>query len=1024
MHGVFGTNRRSPVNEASAEQPYLKCYSGECLQEFGAGEYPAIDTPGNRRPSVHALGPLMTQKPAPTSHSPQTVRRHSCLQVLMVLASTIAWAPPGVASPNCPIGEVFREPVPVGVTRPHPFACTTGDIDLDGVPDALFLSPDGLLQIKLGGPALQSTRELSFTVPGNGFGVGVADFNRDGYWDVALTGDFGLAIMLGNGSGGRWNETFSEPQTYASASNARRLLIADVDSDGHEDVLAGSVQEASVALHRGTGAGTFAPVQAFAAGGTPFAVAAGDFDEDNRVDVAVATIEGSFNVLRGAGSAGDYRLVLAQSYPAAGQLLEIAVADFNVDGIQDVACANSARGTISVFKGLGADWIGDGTFGPVEQFVVGGVAYGMAVGDVDGDSFTDILSCHQGSPYSSLLRGNGDGSFQAQEEIPPGLLATAMTLADVTGDGILDLITAGHPNGLIHVGRCAGATGGPTIVRFSPSGGDRGSTVAIFGTYLTSAVSVLLGEAECPIISGTDYPLSITVPVGATDNPITVTTPNGSVTTVDTFFVGPPPAITSFVPAAARLGKLVLISGQNFVRVTRCSFGEHSSAPFVVKSAEEIEARVDTAATSGTVRVFTRTGSAESSVTFTLLPPDSAAQMISVLDVSNDQGGHVIVRWLPSLLDVTGNNLLSGYRIWRRAGLNTATAASSRGAQRLGAEDGWFWEPVGEVPAARLSGYALTVSTPQDSLASGPGWTACFVQTLTRDPAVFYVSNVDSGFSVDNLSPPVPLPFAANYSLYSVALHWTPSRAADFREFRLHRGPLGNFVPGPSNLVIATRDTGYVDASGGAYYYKLVAVDVHGNTSRVATVSPTNPVAALATAREATSDGQRVHLVWSTSATPAELISVERRTERSSWQTVTSQTVDGSSDLTWFDENVEPGNRYGYRLTWSQEGEVIHSGEVWVEVTAATLAIAGVYPNPSSRAAGFTVKFSLQSSAPASIEVFDPSGRRVARESLTTPRGGTHEVLIAASRALAPGVYLVQLRQGEVTLRTRAAIIQ
>jgi hypothetical protein len=36
-----------------------------------------------------------------------------------------------------------------------------------------------------------------------------------------------------------------------------------------------------------------------------------------------------------------------------------------------------------------------------------------------------------------------------------------------------------------------------------------------------------------------------------------------------------------------------------------------------------------------------------------------------------------------------------------------------------------------------------------------------------------------------------------------------------------------------------------VDAAG-AYYYKLVAVDIHGNLSRYAVVSPSTPTAILA----------------------------------------------------------------------------------------------------------------------------------------------------------------------------------
>jgi hypothetical protein len=45
-------------------------------------------------------------------------------------------------------------------------------------------------------------------------------------------------------------------------------------------------------------------------------------------------------------------------------------------------------------------------------------------------------------------------------------------------------------------------------------------------------------------------------------------------------------------------------------------------------------------------------------------------------------------------------------------------------------------------------------------------------------------------------------------------------------------------VPGPSTLLAVLPDTGYADAAGRPYVYKLTAVDAHGNESAVATLVP------------------------------------------------------------------------------------------------------------------------------------------------------------------------------------------
>ena len=45
-------------------------------------------------------------------------------------------------------------------------------------------------------------------------------------------------------------------------------------------------------------------------------------------------------------------------------------------------------------------------------------------------------------------------------------------------------------------------------------------------------------------------------------------------------------------------------------------------------------------------------------------------------------------------------------------------------------------------------------------------------------------------------------------------------------------------MPGPGNLVVAQSDTGYVDHADAPYYYRLSAVDIHGNESAYALALP------------------------------------------------------------------------------------------------------------------------------------------------------------------------------------------
>lgn len=88
---------------------------------------------------------------------------------------------------------------------------------------------------------------------------------------------------------------------------------------------------------------------------------------------------------------------------------------------------------------------------------------------------------------------------------------------------------------------------------------------------------------------------------------------------------------------------------------------------------------------------------------------------------------------------------------------------------------------------------------------------------------------------------------------------------ADFASYRIYRGDTGDFQPGPANLVATLPDTGYIDPNGAAGYYKISAVDLHGNESVFATypastvdVPPVGEPLALALARPLPNPAQGV----------------------------------------------------------------------------------------------------------------------------------------------------------------------
>ena len=219
-----------------------------------------------------------------------------------------------------------------------------------------------------------------------------------------------------------------------------------------------------------------------------------------------------------------------------------------------------------------------------------------------------------------------------------------------------------------------------------------------------------------------------------------------------------------------------------------------------------------------------------------------------VRDVPNDQGGKVRVTWNASYLDAAPAYTITEYRLWRSAPdaatlgnaarfARDADEAASTGA--LWQVDGYAWEYVATQVAAQFGEYSLVASTTGDSIPGSNPYTAFLVEARAGSAisANRWSSLPDSGYSVDDLAPGAPSALTSAYASGATSLHWARNPEADLAGYRLYKGANANFVPGPANLVASPPDTGYSDP-GPPAYYKLSAVDAHGNESAYAATSP------------------------------------------------------------------------------------------------------------------------------------------------------------------------------------------
>jgi polysaccharide export outer membrane protein len=128
------------------------------------------------------------------------------------------------------------------------------------------------------------------------------------------------------------------------------LTADDVDGDGHTDILAGAYRN-GVAVFKGTGDGTFSRVDTGGSESFWKAVAL-DIDGDGTSELIAGSLEAKgIKTWRSARETAGY-VEVKNDYPQQGVFYDLAVADLNGDGIEDLCAASFGEG-VKIWPGRG-----------------------------------------------------------------------------------------------------------------------------------------------------------------------------------------------------------------------------------------------------------------------------------------------------------------------------------------------------------------------------------------------------------------------------------------------------------------------------------------------------------------------------------------------------------------------------------------------------------------------------------------------------------------------------------------------
>jgi len=275
--------------------------------------------------------------------------------------------------------------------------------------------------------------------------IAVADVNADGHPDLltANTGSNTISVLLGDARGA-FRAAPGSPLTGGPV--AHLVATGDVNSDHKLDLAVTCHNSNDVFIYLGDGRGGFTP-----APGSPFALLRGA--EPHNHGLVLANVNGdahldiltsnqnhnSVSVLLGDGH-GGFRPAGGSPFSVGRAPYPLAVGDVNGDGHADVVTPNVGSNNVTVLLGDGS-----GRFAPAagSPLAVATRPYFVALGDLDGNHKLDLAVAHDDITLITVLLGDGRGGFRPAPGSPvdAGARGFEVLLVDINGDARLDLVT-------------------------------------------------------------------------------------------------------------------------------------------------------------------------------------------------------------------------------------------------------------------------------------------------------------------------------------------------------------------------------------------------------------------------------------------------------------------------------------------------------------------------------------------------------------------------------------------------------
>ncbi len=318
-----------------------------------------------------------------------------------------------------------------------------GDFDGDGHPDILLVNGRHwpIIDRVLIGDGLGKIRKAYnlAEVADRSYTGGLADFNGDGFLDIAVSNDYPnrKLVYFNDGKGNfKIGAEFGVPEWPT-----RNLSIADINADGLPDIILANRGEAGktsnyICLNSGRGQFNgncirFAPYPATT-------ILPADINKDGFIDLVVPHREGGQSYLYLGSSDLAYSDAHRIKFgPADAAIRTAAAADFNGDSLPDIVAIDQNKG-VNLYFGQNDQTFSTGISLADSTLV----PYALTLADLNNDKKMDIIIGHVEAPSTIFFNNGKSRNFKSISFGDAKGTVYGFAVGDFNEDGIPDIAAA------------------------------------------------------------------------------------------------------------------------------------------------------------------------------------------------------------------------------------------------------------------------------------------------------------------------------------------------------------------------------------------------------------------------------------------------------------------------------------------------------------------------------------------------------------------------------------------------------